>query len=56
MAVQSVVEREHSLRKNIYLEFVGESSNQDGDVLNPNVVIIVGKKAEIADRALLSPK
>ena len=54
MAVQSVVEREHSLRKNINLELW--ISNQDGDVLNPNVVMIVGKKAEIADRALLSPK
>lgn len=46
-----------SAEKNIYiLELWNQRLNKDGDVLKPNVVIMVGKNAEIADRALLSPK
>ena len=62
MAVQSTVELEHSLRRKKYvikkypLKTVNQIFNQDGDVLKPNVVMIVGKNAEVADKALLSPK
>ena len=55
MAVLSAAELEHSLWKHILKLWV-KSYDQDGDVLNPNVVMIVGKNAEVADRALLSAK
>ena len=62
MAVQLVVEIEHSLRKektyNKYPLNLWANNWQSfkSGRRHPNVVMMVGKNAEVADRALLSAK